>query len=240
MIVQTMTPVEVYREIDKDMHEVTRWWIGKRKMLTDIAKWTVKLPWKRWFEYESSRRNRFIVQSIIMGRKYNDESLTGFVALQKMERGYAAYVARFPWQRNASRVAYLPHVFDRYRDPERGNVNKTGIDLVKHFMERNFSGFTSHGDKFSGKSVRYKGRDNVCMSIADGVLLGEDVEDIFVARTFITYDMAGKLQAEEFERKRKYVKSQKEIMDEVNAIRKGNEQEMRQAAIDEYMRTYQT
>ena len=67
MIVQTMTPVDVYREIDKDMHEVVRWWMGKRKMLTDIAKWTVKLPWKRWFEYESSRRNRFIVQSIIMG-----------------------------------------------------------------------------------------------------------------------------------------------------------------------------
>ena len=137
MIVQSMNPEEVYREIDKDMAEVTDWWSRKRKTLFNIAKWTVKLPRTTWYEYESSRKNRYLVLSIIMGRKYNDESMTGLMALQKMEKGFAVYVSKFPWQRIAAPHVFLPHVFDRYHDPDRGNVQKTGIELIKHFMERN-------------------------------------------------------------------------------------------------------
>jgi hypothetical protein len=36
--------------------------------------------------------------------------------------------------------------------------------------------------------------------VADGVLLGEIANDIFVAHTFITYEMATGLQREEFEK----------------------------------------
>ncbi len=77
-----MTPEEVYREIGKDVEEVSDWWSRKRKTLFSIAKWTIKLPRTTWFEYESSRKNRYLVLSIIMGRKYNDESMTGLMALQ--------------------------------------------------------------------------------------------------------------------------------------------------------------
>ena len=69
MIVDSMTHTEVYRELEKDMDEVGRWWLGKRKMLTNIAKWTTKLPRKTWYEYTSTRKNRYIIISIIMGRK---------------------------------------------------------------------------------------------------------------------------------------------------------------------------
>jgi hypothetical protein len=132
-----MNPEEVYREIDKDIEEVSEWWSRKRKTLFNIAKWTIKLPRMTWFEYESSRKNRYMVLSIIMGRNYNDESMTGLMALQKMDKGFAVYVSKFPWQRNACPHVFLPHVFDRYHDPERGNVKKTGIELIKHFMGRN-------------------------------------------------------------------------------------------------------
>ena len=189
-----MNPEEVYREIDKDMAEVTDWWSRKRKTLFNIAKWTVKLPRTTWYEYESSRKNRYLVLSIIMGRKYNDESMTGLMALQKMEKGFAVYVSKFPWQRIAAPHVFLPHVFDRYHDPDRGNVQKTGIELIKHFMERNSYGEISRGDKFSGRSVRYKGRDNLAKCVTDGVLLGEIVGDIFVAHTFITYDIKRNFQ----------------------------------------------
>ena len=228
-----MTPVEVYREIDKDIDNVARWWLGKRKKLTDIAKWTIKLPRKTWFDYESPRKNKYIVLSIIMGRKYNNESMTCVAALQKMDRGYAVYGTRFPWQYNADRLVYLPHVFDRYHD--RGNVQKTGIDLIKHFLERNIHGDTSLGDQFAGRSVRYKGRDNMALSVNDGVLLGEDVEDIFVAHTFITYDMATEIQREEFESRRKNVMNEKEILDAISKIRRDKYKEMREELIAEYM-----
>lgn len=207
-----MTPEEVYREIDKDMAEVSDWWSRKRKMLFGIAKWTVKLPRTTWYEYESSRKNRYMVLSIILGRKYNDESMTGLIALQKMDKGFAVYVSKFPWQRNACPHVFLPHVFDRYHDPDRGNVKKTGIELIKHFMERNAYGEVSRGDKFSGRSVRYKGRDNIAKCVTDGVLLGEITNDIYVAHTFITYEMATGLQREEFEKNKGMILSNDEIM----------------------------
>ena len=207
-----MTPEEVYREINKDIEEVSDWWSRKRKTLFSIAKWTIKLPRTTWFEYESSRKNRYMVLSIIMGRNYNDESMTGLMALQKMDKGFAVYVSKFPWQRNACPHVFLPHVFDRYHDPDRGNVKKTGIELIKHFMERNAYGEISRGDKFSGRSVRYKGRDNIAKCVTDGVLLGEITNDIFVAHTFITYEMATGLQREEFEKNKGMILSNDEIM----------------------------
>lgn len=236
MIVQSMNPEEVYREIDKDMAEVTDWWSRKRKTLFNIAKWTVKLPRTTWYEYESSRKNRYLVLSIIMGRKYNDESMTGLMALQKMEKGFAVYVSKFPWQRIAAPHVFLPHVFDRYHDPDRGNVQKTGIELIKHFMERNSYGEISRGDKFSGRSVRYKGRDNLAKCVTDGVLLGEIVGDIFVAHTFITYDMATGLQREEFEKNKGMILSNEEIMRRAKESWKEEMRLMREEAMTEYVR----
>ena len=231
-----MNPEEVYREIDKDIEEVSDWWSRKRKTLFNIAKWTVKLPRTTWYEYESSRKNRYLVLSIIMGRKYNDESMTGLMALQKMEKGFAVYVSKFPWQRIAAPHVFLPHVFDRYHDPDRGNVKKTGIELIKHFMERNSYGEISRGDKFSGRSVRYKGRDNLAKCVTDGVLLGEIVGDIFVAHTFITYEMATGLQREEFEKNKGMILSNEEIMRRAKESWKEELRLMREEAMAECVR----
>ena len=231
-----MNPEEVYREIDKDMAEVADWWGKKRNMLFNIAKWTVKLPRTTWYEYESSRKNRYLVLSIIMGRKYNDESMTGLMALQKMEKGFAVYVSKFPWQRIAAPHVFLPHVFDRYHDPDRGNVQKTGIELIKHFMERNSYGEISRGDKFSGRSVRYKGRDNLAKCVTDGVLLGEIVGDIFVAHTFITYEMATGLQREEFDKNKGMILSNEEIMRRAKESWKEELRLMREEAMAECVR----
>lgn len=213
-----MTPEEVYREIDRDMPEVSRWWMVQRESLKRIAKWTVRLPFTKWFDHESSRHNRYLVMSMILGRKYDDASLTSVVALQKMERGYAVFVTRWPWQRVANRIVLLPHVFDRYADPKRGNVRKTGIELIKHLISRIGHGEHTMEDRFSGRSVRYKDRDNICLSVQDGVLLGEMQEDIFVAHTFITYDMAGGLQKEEFEKNREKVLDNRQVLKKLKGV----------------------
>jgi hypothetical protein len=231
-----MTHAEVYREIEKDINELARWWDGQRKVLTNIAKWTTKLPRKAWYEYTSTRKNRYIVLSIITGRKYNDDSITGLFALRKMDKGYAVYVSRFPWQYHAAPHVILPHVFDQYHNPERGNVQKTGIELIKHFMERNSYGELSRGDKFSGRSVRYKGRDNLCKSVADGVLLGEIVDDMFIVHTFITYEMATGLQREEFEKKRGLILSNEEIVEAYKKEQKEEFQRMREDIISEVIK----
>lgn len=236
MIVDSMTHTEVYRELEKDIDEVGRWWRGKRKMLVNIAKWTTKLPRTAWYEYESTRRNRYLVLSIITGHNYEDNSLTGVIALRKMNKGYAVYVSRFPWHRIVSPHVFLPHMFDQYANPERGNVQKTGIELIKHFMERNNYGEISKGDKFSGRSVRYKGRDNICKSVTDGVLLGEIVDDIFIVHTFITYEMATGLQREEFEKNRGMIITNEELINQRNEDCKEEAKMMREEVIEQVMR----
>lgn len=236
MIVDSMTHTEVYWELEKDIDDVGMWWIGKRKMLTNIAKWTTKLPRTTWYEYESTRKNRYLVISIITGHNYDDSSLTGVVALRKMGKGYAVYVSRLPWHRVVSPHVFLPHMFDQYANPERGNVPKTGIDLIKHFMEHNNYGEISKGDKFSGRSVRYKGRDNLCKSVHDGVLLGEVVDGIFVVHTFITYEMATGLQREEFEKNRGMIITNEGLINQRNDDWKEEARMMREEVIAQVMR----
>lgn len=231
-----MTPEEVYRELEKDVRDVGEWWKAKREMQVRIAKYTIKLPRTTWFEYTSKRKNRYLMMSVILGRKYNDDSFTCLLALQKADRGYAVYTTRLPWQHIAGYHAFMPHVFDQYANPERGNVRKTGIELIKHFIERNSYGEVSRGDRFSGRSVRYKGRDNMAKCVTDGVLLGEIVGDIFVAHTFITYDMTGGLQREEFEKNRGMILSNEEILRQIKEAWKERDRQMREDIISDIMR----
>ena len=124
-------------------------------------------------------------------------------------------------------------MFDQYANPERGNVQKTGIDLIKHFVERNNYGEISKGDRFSGKSVRYKDRDNTCKCVTDGVLLGEIVDDMFIVHTFITYEMAGGLQREEFEKNKGLIMSEEEQIDYYKQESKEEFQRLREKIINQ-------
>lgn len=222
-----MTYAEAFRELDADiMENVATWWLNQRPMLERIAKWTIKLPRKKWFEYTSKRNNRYLVYNILYGRNYGKDSLTGIVALRKESKGgYTVYVTRFPWQRRIVPQVILPHVFDQYACPKRFNAKERGVELIKYFMERNNDGVVSYGDEFAGRSVRNIGRDNVSRCVTDGVLQGEYVDGIYVAHTFITYEMAKGLQREQFDKNRGGVLDNAELMRTIREEdRKENEQ----------------
>lgn len=208
MIVKSMTPEEVYNEIEKDLPNVEAWWRDVRKKVSRFALKLTKFPRAKWYEYKSHRLNRYIFRAFLYDRK---TLFTMILALQKADRGYAVYVTKLSWQNRTNKFAVLPHVFDRYA--QRVGVKKEGVELVKHFFERNFHGEPSKDNMLSGKSVRYKGRDNLCLSMQEGVALGEMIDGIFVAHTFITYDMATGLQREEFERKRDGMPTDEEWLD---------------------------
>lgn len=208
MIVPSMTPQEVYREIDYDIPRLHAWRERTHKFVAKRAKQMLKFPQTIWYDHESPRRNRYLFASILLSGNYWKKSIDMGVALQKMERGWAVYYVGWPDQEKFNKIAILPHAFDRYA--ERGNVQKTGIELIKHFMCHNTTATSIHDNRFSGRSVRYQDRENMCVSIHDGVLLGENIGDIFVARTFITYDMATGLQSEAFAQKRNNLMSKEE------------------------------
>ena len=140
------------------------------------------------------------------------------VALRNMPDGIAAYMTWPIKNDTIEPMVYLPHVFKQYALPERCNVEKKGVELIKHFFVRNSIGIDSHNQKvvgksvrYNGKSVRYNGQKHLSCCTDEGVLLGHMEGEIYVACTFITYDMCGVVQKQEFEPKRDIIPTDAEI-----------------------------
>lgn len=220
MIVQSMTPKEVYRELDADRDELSRWWMHRRKELSKKALKQTKFPMLTWIEHTTPRKNRYLILSLVLKRNYNNNSFTSVLALQRTNEGTIVHLSKLSWQRMASKMTFLPHMFDRYS--QRAAVRKQGIELIKHYFERNNYGEPTSDSRFSGKSVRYKGRDNVCLSVNEGVLLGEYKDYIFVAHTFITYDDATGLQRDKFIENKDMLLGQEELRNAMREIYRNN------------------
>ena len=62
-----------------------------------------------------------------------------------------------------------------------------------------------------GRSVRWNGEDHVSCCVPDGVLLGQQSGQIYIVRTFITYDMCTGRQQQEFETQRTKILTDREM-----------------------------
>lgn len=201
MIVDSMTHAEVYAELAKERDAVTRWW---RHQLYDQRRRALKcrqFPYHIWRKYISTRKNLYLFFSRIFDKKMR-KILTGVAVVRHSSEGMTVYTTWLGDQRLISPMVLLPHVWKRYQDPKRGNVQKSGIDLVKHYFMNNPHGADSHNQKVVGRSVRWNGEVHQSCCVNDGVLLGQIVDGIYIARTFITYDMCSGLQQKEFEARR--------------------------------------
>ena len=198
MIVDSMTHREAYAELDKDRDNVARWFDHRQQELRRRALKVQKFPVTWWLDYTSPRKNRYMICVKCTRRNYDRFHALTIVALRREERGYSVYLNHISDFSNIRKTVFLQHVFDRYADPERGNVQKTGLELIRHFIERQEDGITMEDHRLAGRSVRYNGRDHKFLAIDCGVLLGDIEDGIFIARTFITYEMATGKQHEAF------------------------------------------
>ena len=78
---------------------------------------------------------------------------------------------------------------------------------------KNPHGMDSDNQKVVGRSVRYNGEDHLSYCVPEGVMLGQLSDGLFIARTFITYDMCNGLQQQEFEDKRSQIITDRELYD---------------------------
>ena len=196
MIVDSMTHTEVYAELDKDRENVARWYDHRADEFRRRALKTAKFPVIWWLEYTSPHKNRYIINVTCTRRNYDRFHGLTILALKREERGYSVYLSYIGKHSLIRKTVFTQHVFDRYR--ERAGIKKQGIDIIKHFMDRQSNGHVVDNPKLAGRSVRYNGRDHRFVAVNDGVLLGDVENGIFIARTFITYEMATGKQFEEF------------------------------------------
>ena len=216
MIVDSMTHEEVYAELDKDRENVARWFDHQADKYRRRALKTQKFPVTWWIEYTSPRKNRYLISVTCTRRNYDRFHGLTILALKREERGYSVYLSYIGKHSLIRKTVFTQHVFDRYADPERGNVQKTGIDIIKHFVDHQSNGYVLKDQRLAGRSVRYNGRDHQFIAVNDGVILGDVENGIFIARTFITYEMATGRQHEEFS----YAKNKvNDLEDEIVLVR---------------------
>ena len=203
-----MTHEEVYQELERERDAVTRWW---RHQLDDQRRRAMKcqrFPMHIWREYISTRKNRYLFFSRVFD-KHMKRILTGVAVVRHTDEGLTVYTTWLGDQRLISPMVLTAHMWKRYA--ERANMQKHGIDLIKHYFMNNPHGKDSDNQKVVGRSVRWNGEDHLSCCVPDGVLLGQQSGRIYVVRTFITYDMTTGLQQQEFETQRTKILTDREM-----------------------------
>ena len=211
MIVDSMTHEEVYQELARDRDSMTRWW---RNQLTAIRRPMLKctkFPYHIWREYTSPRKNHYLFFSRVFDKRMK-MILTGIAVIHRSQHGITAYTNWLDDQKLISPMVILPHAWKRYA--ERTGTDKTGIDLLKHYFTNNPYGKDSHDQKVVARSVRYNGEEHLSNCVTEGVLLGQQQGDLFIAKTFITYDMCCGRQQQEFEGCKQQILTDREMYDE--------------------------
>lgn len=210
MIVESMTHLEVYRELEWERDAVTVWWrhqlAGQRRRALKCQ----QFPFHIWREYTSTRKNRYLIFSRIFDKRMR-AILTGIGVVRRMSDGMEIYTSWLSDQRLIAPMVITPHAWKRYA--ERANVQKSCTELVKHYFMKNPHGMDSDNQKVVGRSVRYNGEDHLSYCVPEGVMLGQMSDGLFIARTFITYDMCSGLQQQEFEDKRSQIITDRELYD---------------------------
>lgn len=202
MIVDSMTHEEVYQELSRDRESISNWWHHKLVAQRRRVLKSTKFPLALWFEHVSPRHNRYLFFTRIFDKRMK-VILTGIAAIHNGADGLTAYTTWLNKQKLISPMVLTPHMWKQYA--RRCGVNKTGIELIQHYFNRNPHGADSDNQKVVGRSVRYNGEDHLSCCVNEGILLGQQYGSTFVARTFITYDMTTGLQKEVFGEKRKEI-----------------------------------
>ena len=204
-----MTHAEVYRELERDRDTATTWWRHHLATLRRPVLKARKLPFIHWAEYISpKRRIRYLFFTHILDKRMRN-ILTAVAVPHLTDEGTAVYTSFLSDQPLINPMVILPHVWKRYR--ERTGCDLTGADLYRRFFAQNPNGFNSTNQKAVARSVRYLGKPNLSLCLPEGVLLGQVENDVFVARTFMTYDMASGLQAEDFDDRRQRILTYEEM-----------------------------
>lgn len=198
-----MTSAEVRNEVMRDVEALIIKSSHLKHAATRVALKQTKFPYTYFVDWVSPRKNKWLIVFNIYRRNVHKggAGVTG-ICLQKYPKGYAAHRWCIDKHKRFFISTYLPHFFDRYA--ERMNIDKTGIDLIKHFICRNVSGKHDYNPELSGIQSRDGNVVHICHP--EGIAMGEE-PDIYhqVFKTFITYEMAKGKQLDTFIEKKENI-----------------------------------
>lgn len=209
MIVDSMTDEEVFQELGRDRETLSHWWRHKLESLRRHALKCSRFPLCLDFEYMSPRRIHYIIHTRILDKRMR-RIVTGCFALRRLD-GLILYTAPMIHQVHITQMVFTAHMLRRYA--ERCGVELSGVELARHYVCHNSIFKDCYDQRLVGRSVRWNGEEHVSFCTPNGVVLGHDRNGIFIARTFITYDMTTGIQREEFGRLRDQIPTERELHD---------------------------
>lgn len=196
MIVDGMNYEEIQKEVLLDFDNMERYLHWKKKDISKFARRQEKFPCTHIIEWISPKKNRWIIMSVLFKKNiHNGGGAVMGAVIQKYPKGFAAHQVAINFSGWQYVTTYLPHFFDKYA--ERMNLDKTGVDLIKHFFRHNHVADNDFTKTLSGKGSR--DTDTIHMCFGEGVGMGQVLSNRHaLLKTFITYDMTSQNQEEVF------------------------------------------
>ena len=200
MLVESMTHSEVYDELARDLPNLERWIDRQAKTLRRYSLKTDrrKFPIIMYDKYTSPRKIHYGFIAILYKR--NDSFCLFTYTLRQTRNGREVYMCRPREDSRLPKTVFIPHAIKRYA--ERMKLDKTGDELIRHMLIHSVDCVSLNDHKVAARSVRYKVEMLRSYCVREGAFLGKQVGDIFMANTFITYDMMCGRQLEEFSKYR--------------------------------------
>lgn len=180
MITLTMSIDEVKAQIMRDYVEVMDYSYTKEAAFAKRVKKASVYPVRAYTEYVSKSRNKWLILYEALNRKHTGQkALMRLVCCVNAENGYYAYVPAILNYEVVSLLLLVPHLFRRYS--ERAGVDKTGLDLIRHYIENN--------NAFKPEVVTRNGKMYLQAASDFGVALGEQFEEgVFLLKTFVSWE----------------------------------------------------
>lgn len=190
MITHSMTPREMFLEIKKDHPLVADYCNTKANAFRRKVLKSTVFPVRIYSDFISKRNNKWIVFFEARSKKHTgNNALTSFVCYVNMQNGYHAYFPTKVFGNLWLVYMFPPHFFKRYA--ERANVNKSGIELIRHFFQRNYTYYLNFEVE---NNVGY-----VKATTEEGIMFGEQLcKGLMIIKTFIAWDNTFKDQHDEF------------------------------------------
>lgn len=185
MITSTMTAEELLDEIRADYPNVLTISDGKDAKVIRIIKKSVLFPVRIHSFVTTVRKNKWLILWEAHSKKeIGDDCRISFVCYHDTEHGKYAYMPTFVKGKMVL-LAFPPHIFSRFA--ERMEINFAGTKLMKRYFEMN----NSYSFNFSTEKVDGGHRENVFATCREGIAMGFKAVglDVFLLKTFITYDM---------------------------------------------------
>ena len=192
LIVDSMTPMEMFDELVDDALKVSR----KIKYLIpeyrrNVLKRTSFPVIFKPIDYLSPRKNNWIIVFRAENKKDADKIAITYVCIADSSHGLQVFLVPV-LDGIVSVFMFSLHFLQRYRDRfMNGYYDLKGFELINHFFSRN-STFSSDDNVEDKRIFNASCEDGVCLGIKKDT-------DFYILRTFITYEMLRGKQIDTFE-----------------------------------------